>query len=241
MFAGNIWLASALTVTAIFSASAVYKAYSDLQEARLVQEHYELVTDIKTLIAQQYNKNPQDITRDEIIANLPNGNWDKVLLLDRQDDSDISNKELVNSDGQMVIDENDKIRLLALKAKLKDTLNTTTVTKSDGKYTFDVGFNRTIKEKDTTISTNLDKAIYYMIQQILYNSDSVTINENFVTTTLNTFTPLNDIYQDMGTVANDTELETKKKEYFKGLIKERLKENKNSQEARLYTLLKDLL
>lgn len=241
MFGANIWLTSALTVTAIFSASAVYKAYSDLQEAKLVQEHYELVTDIKTLIAQQYNKNPQDITRDEIIANLPNGNWDKVLLLDRQDDSDISNKELVNSDGQMVIDENDKIRLLALKAKLKDTLNTTTVTKSDEKYTFDVGFNRTIKEKDTTISTNLDKAIYYMIQQILYNSDSVTINENFVTTTLNTFTPLNDIYQDMGTVANDTELETKKKEYFKGLIKERLKENKNSQEARLYTLLKDLL
>lgn len=90
---GNIWLSSALIVTAIFSVGAMYKSYSDIQEAKQVQEHYEIISEIKTLLAKQYNKNPQDITRDEIIAHLPKGgNWEKVLLLDRQKDSNLSNK-----------------------------------------------------------------------------------------------------------------------------------------------------
>ena len=91
---GNIWLSSALIVTAIFSISAMYKSYSDIQEAKQIQEHYEIISEIKTLIAKQYNKNPLDITRDEIIANLPKGeNWEKVLLLDRDKSSNLSNKE----------------------------------------------------------------------------------------------------------------------------------------------------
>ena len=67
---GNIWLSSALIVTAIFSASAMYKSYSDLQETRQIQENYEIISNIKTLLAKQYNKNPEDVTRDEIIAHL---------------------------------------------------------------------------------------------------------------------------------------------------------------------------
>lgn len=50
---GNIWLSSALIVTAIFSASAIYKSYSDIQEAKQIQEHYQIISEIKTLLAIQ--------------------------------------------------------------------------------------------------------------------------------------------------------------------------------------------
>ena len=116
---GNIWLSSALIVTAIFSAGAMYKSYSDIQEAKQIQEHYEIISDIKTLLSKQYNKNPQDITRDEIIAHLPKGeNWEKVLLLDRNKDSNLTNKELVNEDGKFELSENEKLKILALKARI---------------------------------------------------------------------------------------------------------------------------
>ena len=138
---GNIWLSSALIVTVIFSAGAMYKSYSDIQEAKQIQEHYEIISEIKTLLAKQYNKNPQDITRDEIIAHLPKGgNWEKVLLLDRQKDSNLSNKALVNEDGKIEISEDEKLKLLALKAKLKDVVNVSSMTadSTTKNYTFEV-------------------------------------------------------------------------------------------------------
>lgn len=244
MFGANIWLTSALTVTAILSASAGYKAYSDLQEAKIIQEHYKIVTDIKTIIAKQYNKSPQEITRDEIIAHLPtSGNWDKTLLLNRESNSTIANKEFVNSDGQIVIDENDKLKLLALKSKLRDTFDTSNISASDGKYTFDVGFNKSIKQKDKAIEQSIQKAIFYMSQKAVYVPDAttVTIDSTFLSDAINNFAPLEDIYQDMGTYANDDELRVKKKAFFQSLLEERLKENRNTTEARLYVLLKDLL
>ena len=125
---GNIWLSSALIVTAIFSASAMYKSYSDLQETRQIQENYEIISNIKTLLAKQYNKNPEDITRDEIIAHLPRGgNWEKVLLLDRNDSSTLENDSLVNSEGKFEISSDEKLKLLALKAKLKNITDVSSI------------------------------------------------------------------------------------------------------------------
>jgi hypothetical protein len=125
---GNIWLSSALIITAIFSSSALYKSYSDIQEAKQIQENYEIISNIKTLLAKQYNKNPEDITRDEIIAHLPRGgNWEKVLLLDRNDSSTLANKELVNDEGKFEISEDQKLKLLALKAKLKNITDVSSI------------------------------------------------------------------------------------------------------------------
>ena len=121
---GNIWLSSALIVTAIFSASAMYKSYSDVQEAKQIQENYEIISEIKTLLSKQYNKNPQDITRDEIIVHLPKGeNWEKVLLLDRNKSSNLTNKELVYISGNGELSQDEKLKLLALKAKLKNIID----------------------------------------------------------------------------------------------------------------------
>ena len=80
----NIFLSSALVIAAMIFASASYKSYSDIQEAKQIQENYKIVSDIKSLLASQYDKSTKEITRDEIIAHLPSGAyWEKVLLLDR--------------------------------------------------------------------------------------------------------------------------------------------------------------
>lgn len=241
MFAGNIWLASALTVTAIFSASAVYKAYSDLQEAKTIQEHYQIITDIKIKLAKQYNKNPQDITRDEIIAHLPeNGNWDKVLLLDRMDDSTLNNKEFINENGKIELSEDEKLKVLAIKSKAVSNVDKITLDENSGTYTFEVANNKSIKQKDSKVNDSLEKAIYYSILQVIYGTE--TSYSTVVTNMVDDFVPLSDIYQDLSDIGESTDsVDTKKKLYFKKLIKERLEKNKNPQESKLYALLKDEL
>ncbi len=232
---GNIWLSSALIVTAIFSISAMYKSYSDIQEAKQIQEHYEIISEIKTLIAKQYNKNPLDITRDEIIANLPKGeNWEKVLLLDRDKSSNLSNKELVNSDGDIVINESEKLKLLALKAKLKDIIDVNSINATNNKYTFEVGQqNKNSVIKDIDIENSITNAIDALAKDILYST--TTNKETVVNDVIDEFIP-NDKFYFLEDLKED-----EKKNYFKSKIKERLYKNENSQETRLYKELKDVL
>ncbi|BAK72049.1 hypothetical protein [Arcobacter sp. L] len=233
---GNIWLSSALIVTAIFSISAMYKSYSDIQEAKQIQEHYEIISEIKTLIAKQYNKNPQDITRDEIIANLPKGeNWEKVLLLDRDKSSNLSNKELINSLGKIEISENEKLKLLALKAKLKDIIDVNSIEVTNNKYTFEVGQqNKNSVIKDIDIENSITNAIDALAKDILYST--TTNKETVVNDVVNKFIPNDDKFYFLEDLKED-----EKKNYFKSKIKERLYKNENSQETRLYKELKDML
>ena len=251
---GNIWLSSALIVTAIFSASAMYKSYSDVQEAKQIQENYEIISDIKTLLAKQYNKNPQDITRDEIIAHLPKGeNWEKVLLLDRNKSSNLSNKELVNSDGKLEISQDEKLKLLALKAKLKnitavDAITADTTTK---KYTFEIGENETLYDKD--IENSINRAIHFLEVEILYSGKTVSETMTKLLADENNFIPYDKMYQDFRTTSEissnktfttSTELEdlkVRKQTYFKLKIKENLYLNETAMETKLYIQLKDVL
>ncbi len=243
---GNIWLSSALIVTAIFSAGAMYKSYSDIQDAKQIQEHYEIISDIKTLIAKQYNKEPEKITRDEIITFLPKGeNWEKVLLLDRQDSSDLSNKALINSDGDIQIDQDEKLKLLALKAKLKDIINVNDQTLiKNGEYTFEIGQKeKNSLIKDSNIEKSLIKAIHALSQDILYatNPNKSTVLEEVV----EKFTPYSEMYQDFlkdaETSITPEELKSRQKTYFKARIKEKLYQNESSVETRLYKELESIL
>ena len=246
---GNIWLSSALIVIAIFSAGAMYKSYSDIQEAKQIQQHYEIISEIKTLLAIQYNKDPDKITRDEIIAHLPKGeNWEKILLLDRNSNSDLSNKEFINKDGKIEISEDEKLKLLALKAKLKDITNTNNISPVNGKYTFEIGQKeKNTLVKDTNIEKSLNNAIHALSTDILYatNPDKSTILENVI----KEFTPYDEMYQDFRTdseIGSNTTLteeinKERKQNYFKAKIKEKLYKNESSVETRLYKELESLL
>ena len=248
---GNIWLSSALIVIAIFSAGAMYKSYSDIQEAKQIQQHYEIISEIKTLLAIQYNKDPDKITRDEIIAHLPKGkNWEKILLLDRNSNSDLSNKEFINKDGKIEISEDEKLKLLALKAKLKDITNTNNISPVNGKYTFEIGQKeKNTLVKDTNIEKSLNIAIHFLGVEILYSSKTPSEAITALLADENKFIPYDEMYQDFRTdseIASNTTLteeinKERKQNYFKAKIKEKLYKNESSVETRLYKELESLL
>lgn len=250
---GNIWLSSALIVTAIFSASAMYKSYSDVQEAKQIQENYEIISEIKTLLSKQYNKNPDEITRDEIIANLPKGeNWEKVLLLDRNKSSNLTNKELVNTKGKIEISQDEKLKLLALKAKLKNITDVSTITadSTTKKYTFDVGENNKNQvANDMEFEKSINRAIHFLEVEILYSNKTVSETMTKLLADGNNFIPYDKMYQDFrtpaqvssNTVLSDEALKALKKAFFKSKIKEKLYLNETAVETKLYYQLKDVL
>lgn len=240
---GNIWLSSALIVTAIFSASAMYKSYSDVQEAKQIQENYEILSEIKTLIAKQYNKDPQDIKIDELRAFLPKGeNWEKVLLLDRNKNSTLTNKGAVNSDGKIEISPDEKLKLLALRAKLKNIIdvNAITVDATTKKYTFEIGQNNKneiVYDKD--IENSINRAIHFLEIEILYSNKTVAETMTKLLADGNNFIPYDKMYQDFKTSSetsiSDDVLKKRKKEYFKKKIKDKLYLNETAMETKLYS------
>lgn len=246
---GNIWLSSALIVTAIYSASSAYKSYSDAQEAKEIQENYEIISDIKTLLAKQYNKNPDEVTRDEIMIHLPvGGNWEKVLLLDRSNSSTIDNNALVDEDGNFVLNESEQLKLFALRAKLNNLSDSTTeeLNEATKDYTFKVGKkDKNIVNKNESIEESVRKAIEYLSTAILYTTLTTSQIQSELETAIDRYTPHSDIYQNMKETSNevltDAELIIRKEEYFKKRIKEELILNKNAMETKLYYHLKDEL
>ncbi|QKJ28105.1 hypothetical protein ACBT_2225 [Aliarcobacter cibarius] len=242
---GNIWISSALVVVTIFSTGALWKSLSDIKETKQLQEHYEIISEIKTLLAKQYNKNPKDITRDEIIVHLPNGqNWEKVLLLDRDKSSAISNKSLINKDGYIEISEDEKLKLLALKAKLKYLTDVNSITPENGKYIFEIGKSeKNAVVQDLEIQKSVDKAIHALSQDILYTSTS---SKSFVlNSVLENFTPYEKFHftflKENETSISEDVLKERQQAYFKQKIKEKLYKNESSIETRLYKELESLL
>jgi len=246
---GNIWLSSALIVTAIYSASSVYKSYSDAQEAKQIQENYKIISDIKTLLAKQYNKNPDEVTRDEIMMHLPvGGNWEKVLLLDRNTSSTLENDALVDVDGNFVLNESEQLKLFALRAKLSNLSDTNTevLDESTKDYTFTVGKkDKNMVNKNISIDENVEKAIEYLSTTILYSTLTSAEIETKLNEAIEKYTPYSDIYQDMkkseAEVIDDAEVEIRKKAFFKNRIEEQLLLNENAMETKLYYYLKDIL
>ena len=245
---GNIWLSSALIITVIYSTSAMYKSYSDAQEAKEIQENYQIISDIKTLLANQYNKNPDEVTRDEIMMHLPSGgNWEKVLLLNRNRDSNLEDDALVDVDGNFVLNESEQLKLFALRAKLKN-LSYTSTEEIDVKtkdHTFQVGMSeKNIIKKNESIDKSVEKAIEHLSVDILYGG-SIETPAVILEETLTNYTPYSDIYQDMKEseteVLTDEEVIERQKDYFKEKIEEKLILNENAMETKLYYLLKDEL
>jgi hypothetical protein len=247
---GNIWLSSALIVIAIFSTSSIYTSYSNTQEAKQIQENYQIVSNIITLLSEQYNKSPDEVTRDEIMMHLPvGGNWEKVLLLDRNNSSNISNNALVNKDGNFVLRESEILKLFALRARLrKESISfVEEVDEETRNITFLVNKEeKLVNKKNAAILKNVNKAIEYLNRSILFtvlSSDEIALVLN---TAIDKYTPYSDIYQNMKKNSDllpltDIEIKQRKEAYFRKKIKEKLILNKNPMETKLYYYLKDLL
>jgi len=243
---GNIWLSSALAVVAIVSSAGIFKSYWDVQEAKEIQENYQIISDLKTLIAKQYGKDPNNVTREEIIAQLPlGGNWEKVLLLDRKESSTLENNALVSEDGNFEIDENEKIKLLALRAKLKSYSNDDVVEKIGTKYKFKISQqNKNIDYKDIIIEKAVNKSVY-ILSKLIYISNPSDDDIKKEITNIVALTPYDSIYHDMK--KNDTEIlsedEVKKRKeaYFKKRVKEKLEESNSAFESKVYSIVKDEL
>ncbi len=110
----------------------------------------------------------------------------------------------------------------------------------DGKYTFEVGMdNKNIAVKEQEIEKAIKRAISYMITKVV--NDNSTNYSELLTTSLDTFTPIENIYHNMGENLSSENLISEKKLYFKGRIKIQLQKNESGDESRLYFLLKDLL
>lgn len=238
---GNLWVSSAVAITIIFSASISYKSYQDIQNAKNIQQSFEIITEVKELIAKQYNKNPSDITRDEIIAFLPKGkNWEQILLSNRRDGS-IHQDALLDESGNFILDENEKIKLLALKAKLQEYGMQSSTSTNGNEVKFDIGMtDKNFIYKDKVFNSKLNKTIELIF---LYIDSGSSVSETISMIDANT--PFDYIYQDMKT-SNELslsveEIQTRKKTYFKTKIKEKLLSSKNSRDMMIYNILKDEL
>ncbi len=232
---GNIWISSALVVVTIFSAGALWKSLSDIKEAKQIQEHYEIIKEIKAQIALKYNINPENISRDDIIAYLPKGeNWEKILLLDRNKDSNIKSKEFINQQGNIIISEDEKLKLLALKAKLKDIVNLNNNTPTNGIYTFKIEKEeKNIYSKEEKLNKDIERAINFLYQEIIINDSSILLDnilENKV------FFDYDNINNNLGLKSDD-----EKKAYLKKRIFSELLKDNNSLKTNLYEKLKDIL
>ena len=232
---GKVFISSIIVIALIFLASSIENSKSNIKEAKQIQEQYEIIKDIKTLLAKQYNKNPEDITRDEIIVHLPKGeNWEKILLLNRNNSSNILNSSLLNEEANFVISEDEKIKLLALKAKLKDLTNVNSITPKNNKYTFEVGKDgKNSVVYDVEINKSIDIIIDVLAQDILYSGlDKSTV--------LNTVIE-NLLIKHKNYYLFDELNEEERKKFFKSKIKEKLYKNESAIETRLYKELESLL
>lgn len=235
---GNIFISSALVVVVIFSTGALFKSLSDIKEAKEIQEHYEIVKDIKTLLAKQYNINIEDITRDDIIGYLPQGeNWEKVLLLDRRKDSKLgSDKDFINEKANITISKDEKLKLLALKAKLKDIQNTNELTEKDNKIEVIIGKEgQNIYSKQQKLDDSIKIAINFLFQEIVHKSGDITTKLNEALTD-KVFFDYSQIEYDFETT-DTTELAAKRKVYLKQKIKDELLKNNNTINSSLYEKL----
>jgi len=242
---GNLWLSSALAVVAIVSSAGIFKSYWDIQEAKEIQENYQIISDLKILIAKQYSKDPNEVTREEIIAQLPlGGNWEKVLLLDRKDSSTLANNALISEDGSFVLDESERIKLLALRAKLKSFSADETIKKDGTTYTLKIAQKaKNIDYKDVVIEKAVNKSIY-MLSELLYETNPTSAEiVSKINAVVDLNIPYSSIYHDMK--KNDSEdltedeIKTRKKTYFKKRIKEDLENNASGFESKVYFLVKD--
>ena len=212
----NIFLTSALVVTLFVLGVSSFDHYFKLQDVKKLQETHETITEIKKILATQYNKNPEDITRDEIIAILPKGkNWEKLFF--------VNNNNIIDEDGNFEISQDDKLQLLALKSKLKNFSDLSTSLVDEEKNI--VKFIVSSEEKNRLNTINVIKKDVQLLKEIIYiNIDNITTQAAFETI-----------------IYNNTSINTNEIDMLKNALKKDLKKSQNSMDLIIYKKIKAYL
>lgn len=258
----NVIVLSSLVVVSILFLGALNKSYDDIEKAKQVQESYDLLSQVKALIAKRYNKSEEDITRDDILSLLPdNTSFDKMLLQRRmyQDQDkkvtlDEKEKILLNKDAKVQISEKDKIALLALKVKLKSLIKKDKVegtTASDNAFAYTILYEDEA-QRDKNLKKAIDNTIDYLFVKYQENptsgsgTSSQTLDNNKFKEEAKKFTPYNSITQKQITdnsngntlsTTDESQIKTKKEEFFQKLIIKEAKNSKDITRKKLYDKL----
>lgn len=233
---GNIWISSALVVISIFSASALWKSRSDTKEAKQILEQYEIIKDIKTLMAEKYNKPIEKITKYDIITMLPaDSNWERVLLLNKNKIDDTNKVTILNDQANFVLSEDERIKLLALKTKLRDTINTDNLDLNN----IPVGNNKKNIIENKNFEVQLENAITFLINvnaTIPFGTTSERFSCKDLKDCLDKVVLLDKNFFDFSNIEG-----TDKATHIKTMLKNKLEKSENSYDAYLYYALKDSL
>lgn len=233
MIINKIFFSSIILVLSLFAAFVSYEMYSKVKEAKFVQKNFELISKLKNKISTEYNLPLEEISRDDIIANLPNGTqWEKTLLLNSDSSSTLENSSFVTQEGSFEVEKKEKLKVLALEAV---SFSNEIKTSDSSKYIFkpqelnnnteykNRQFIRVIKEtiENIYISAPKNLAVY----EELINSQVAKTN----------------IYKDLSGIDTTSSTLTKKALYFSRSLVSSLKNEKSIKNAKVYNLIKDYL
>ena len=141
---------------------------------------------------------------------------------------------MINQQGNIIISEDEKLKLLALKAKLKDIVNLNNNTPTNGIYTFKIEKEeKNIYSKEEKLNKDIERAINFLYQEIIINDSSILLNNILE----------NKVFFDYDNINNNLELKSddEKKTYLKKRIFSELLKDNNSLKTNLYEKLKDIL
>ncbi|OCL98416.1 hypothetical protein AAX29_01655 [Aliarcobacter thereius] len=237
----NIFIKSAFIIATIFTISSLYHALNTSRQVRHIQENYEIVSKAKEEYIKTYNiENINDIKREDIITFLPNGNYEKSMLLNRDNDKNLSNNSFIDKDVNIDISKEERLKIFALKAKISKEEFV-----SDGEnYKVTLGkeatSNYNIQKDYEKALQNARTFLYSLIMKDIMDS-SKDINNNEIKATIKDFKD-NKVIDFIPNYekTKDSEKQTLKDNFIL-LLKDSLNSYSSGYEARVYKVLEENL
>ncbi|MDX4036363.1 hypothetical protein [Aliarcobacter skirrowii] len=237
----NIFIKSAFVVVSIFVIAGAIHSLNTKREIRHIQENYEIISKLKEDYAKKYNiKDTSTITRDDLIASLPNGSWEKAFLLDRDSSSNLSNKNFIDENANIKIDQSERLKIMALRAKISKEQ----FILENGEYKIQIAphsknFYNEQKEWKDSVNSATNYLFAILLPNILDTNkkiddvSNINIIKDFKESKVESFIP------DYNNVIEDEKKDLKDRFIYS--IKESLNSSTIGYEARVHQVLKDNL
>lgn len=238
---GSIFIKSAFIFTLILIIAGSIHSLNTAKEIRDIQKNYELVSKIKDQYIETYNiSNLDEISKEEFITFLPNGNYEKALLISRNLKKTDKNYSFIDENVNIDIKKDDRLKVLALKAKIAkedfisngESYNITISSSATNSYDLEKDIQNSIKNATNYLYTQILPDIMDVSKDI-YDASVVNSIKKFKNEKLESFIPNFKSYKE--------EDKNQIKEDFLALLKDSLQDYTNGYEARVYKVLQDNL